>query len=397
MTSDSLSPSRPIVISAGVSQLINWGITFYLPGTFVNAIMRQTGWPSTLIYGGLTLAMLVMAAVSPFTARMFARFGGQRCVIIGTLIVAFGCFLLASACSRTAWLCVWGFIGIGMRLALYDALFAALVGLYGADSRPIISKVALFGGLASVVFWPLGAFLLTYMSWRDVMVVYGLLGMANAGLLLALPNQKISRREKAHAKTEKQKNRLPALLYALFIALMTFVSNGTSTHLPELIAGAGLPVAAGMLWGLGQTGARFLDVLSGSRLMPSSLAVVTALLIPLCFLLALAGPFYPAAIALFALGYGAVNGLMTVVKATLPLQLFSPQLYAGLTGTLFVPAQLLAAASPFVWAWLNTHIGMQGTMWFSLSLGVILAFLALALAKQVRVTQQFSARPSRSV
>lgn len=44
--------------------------------------------------------------------------------------------------------------------------------------------------------------------------------------------------------------------YAIFIALITFISNGTSTHLPEFISHFGLPVAVGMLWGFGQTGAR---------------------------------------------------------------------------------------------------------------------------------------------
>lgn len=396
MTSDSPLPSRLTVTGAGISQLINWGITFYLPGTFVGAIVRQTGWSSMFIYGGLTLAMLVMAVVSPFTPRLFARFGGQRCVIAGTLIVAFGCFVLASGLSRTAWLCSWTIIGIGMRLALYDALFAALVGLYGTGARPMISKVALFGGLASVVFWPLGTFLLTQMSCCQAFVIYGCLGMMNAGLLVLLPNKKIPLRVKARSAREVPKDRLPALLYALFIALMTFVSNGTSTHLPELIANAGMPVTVGMLWGIGQTGARFLDVLSGSRLTPSSLAMATALLIPLCFLLALAGSAYPTAIAGFTLGYGGVNGLMTVVKATLPLQLFSPQQYAGRTGILLIPAQLLAAASPFSWAWLNTRLGIQGTLWVSLILGMIIAFLAVALVKQAQAFRPFFGQPSRS-
>ena len=38
------------------------------------------------------------------------------------------------------------------------------------------------------------------------------------------------------------------LLYASLIALVTFISNGTSTHLPEFIASYGLPVTIGVLW-----------------------------------------------------------------------------------------------------------------------------------------------------
>lgn len=394
MTSDTLPPTRRITACAGLSQLINWGISFYMPGTFVQAIAQQRGWTSSFIYGGLTLAMLIMALISPFTARILARAGGRKTVIIGTLFIACGCFLLALTASKTQWLCAWGVMGIGMRLSLYDALFAVLVDLYGPAARRTISQVALLGGLASVVFWPLGSFMLTHMGWQSALFIYGCVGLGNAGLLLALPQKKCIFPHKPSSPVSPPAQRVPAILYALFIALITFVSNGTSTHLPELIAAAGLPVAVGMLWGIGQVGARLLDVLSGARLTPVQLAGITSMLIPLCFLLALAGSSTSGAIAGFALGYGAVNGLMTVVKAALPLQLFSPGQYAKRIGILLIPAQLLAAVSPFVWAWLNDYAGIEGTLWFSLSLGLIIIFLALALAKWTRSPEPFSDQSS---
>ena len=38
--------------------------------------------------------------------------------------------------------------GVGMRLSLYDALFAAVVNLYGQQARKTISQITLAGGLA---------------------------------------------------------------------------------------------------------------------------------------------------------------------------------------------------------------------------------------------------------
>jgi len=394
MASNYLTPTRRVTTCAGLSQLINWGISFYMPGTFAHAIMLTTGWSPSFIYGGLTLAMLIMAAISPFTARLLALFGGQRLLMTGTLLIACGCFMLSLSTTKIIWIAGWSVIGIGMRLSLYDALFAVLVGLYGPAARRVISQVALFGGLASVVFWPLGTLLLEWMSWHTALCIYGCTGLLNASLLRAIPDRQSPRKTQVHSVSQCTTARLPAILYALFIALMTFISNGTSTHLPELIANFGLPVTVGMLWGMGQTGARLLDVISGQRLTPAHLAVITSLLIPLCFLLALTANYAPVAIAGFALGYGAVNGLMTVVKATLPLQLFNPEQYAERTGLLLIPGQLLAAISPFAWAWLGSHSGVGGTLWFSLSLGVVIAILALALAKCVRLRGQFSERLS---
>lgn len=390
MTSDYLTPTWRVTTCAGLSQLINWGISFYMPGTFAHAIILTTGWSPSFLYGGLTLAMLIMAAISPFTARLLPLLGGQRLVLTGTLLIACGCFMLSLSTTKIIWMTGWSVIGIGMRLSLYDALFAVLVDLYGPAARRVISQVALFGGLASVVFWPLGTLLLEWVSWHTALFIYGCAGLLNAGLLWAIPNRQSPRKIQAYPASLDTSARLPAILYALFIALMTFVSNGTSTHLPELIANFGLPVTVGMLWGVGQTGARLLDVLSGQRLTPARLAVITSLLIPLCFLLALTAKVAPAAIAGFALGYGAVNGLMTVVKATLPLQLFNPEQYAERTGLLLIPGQLLAAVSPFAWAWMGSHAGIEGTLWISLSLGLAIAMLALALAKCVRSRREFS-------
>ncbi|MEB6378667.1 MFS transporter [Leclercia adecarboxylata] len=368
---------RAIPLTTGCNQLINWGISFYMPGTFGRAISADTGWSSPQIFSGLTLAMLVMAALSPFVARFLSRAGGQRVVMTGSLLLAVGCLVMAEAHSLVAWYSAWVLTGIGMRLSLYDALFAALVNLYGQQARRTISRVTLAGGLASVVFWPLGEALLTAMSWREALLIYVLFGLLSAALTLQLPNKTgfTVNKPAAPAAAGDRRN---GWLYAAFIALITFVSNGTSTHLPEFIASVGLPVAVGMLWGVGQTGARFLEVVAGAGLTPLRLTLLTALAMPACFLLGLSSTLFLWSAAGFVLGYGAINGLVTIVKATLPLQLFAPEEYARRTGVLLIPAQLMAAASPLAYAWLNRALGVVGAMW--LSWGVTLAITGLAIA-----------------
>lgn len=383
MNTPANSHSAPgfITLAAGCNQLINWGISFYMPGTFARAIAQETGWTATEIYFGLTLAMLMMATLSPFIARLLARFGGQRIVITGTLAISAGCLLMAYVHSLTGWFAAWLLTGIGMRLALYDALFAALVNLYGQRARLTISRVTLAGGLASALFWPLGAWLLTRMDWRHALLIYALFGLLSALLLWKMPNTKLPLPVRVKKNQQQSKHdRRPALLYASLIALVTFVSNGTSTHLPEFIASVGLPVAVGMLWGIGQTGARFLEVASGYALTPLRLTILTTSLMPLCFAPGLSGAFLSWAAGGFVLGYGAINGLTTVFKATLPLQLFAAADYARLTGILLIPAQLLAAISPFAYAWLNHHFGLRGSLAVSAMLAVMVAALAMAIA-----------------
>lgn len=377
----SLSAPGIVTLAAGGNQFVNWGISFYMPGTFASAIAQETGWAATEIYAGLTIAMLMMAMISPFVARLLACFGGQRVVVTGTLMISAGCLIMAYVHSLPGWFAAWLLTGTGMRLALYDALFAALVNIYGSSARLTISRVTLSGGLASALFWPLGTGLLTQMDWRHALLIYALFGLLSAMLLCKMPNHKLpsARRIIQRQRLSGQDKRL-ALLYASLIALVTFVSNGTSTHLPEFIASFGLPVTVGMLWGIGQTGARFLEVASASALTPLRLTILTTLLMPLCFALGLSGRYLSWAAGGFVLGYGAINGLTTVFKATLPLQLFAAEDYARRTGILLIPAQMLAAVSPFAYAWLNHHLGMLGSLAISAVLALVVAGLAIAIA-----------------
>lgn len=144
--------SRRLALTAGCNQLINWGISFYMPGTFALAIIADRGWTSPQLYLGLTLAMLVMAAVSPFVARLLARFGGQNVVMSGTLLIAVSCAGMAYTQTLPGWYSAWLVTGIGMRLSLYDALFAALVNLYGQQARKTISRITLAGGWRLLFF-----------------------------------------------------------------------------------------------------------------------------------------------------------------------------------------------------------------------------------------------------
>ncbi|PAW18191.1 MFS transporter [Klebsiella pneumoniae] len=378
---------RRLAFTAGGQQLINWGISFYMPGTFAGAIAADKGWSLPQIYLGLTLAMLMMAAVSPFVARLLARFGGRLVVTSGTLLIAASCAMMAWRPSLAGWYGAWLLTGIGMRLSLYDALFAAVVNLYGQQARKTISHITLAGGLASALFWPLGEALLTIMPWQNALRIYALFGLLSAWLSYQLPRQRLSSAAKSPASpATAEGDRRNGARYAIFIALITFISNGTSTHLPEFISHFGLPVAVGVLWGFGQT-APAGGSAGRSRVTSLTLTRFTALAMPLCFLLGLSSTTFAGCAAGFVLGYGAINGLVTIVKATLPLALFSAESYASRTGLLLIPGQLMAAVSPFAYAWLNHRLGIIGGMWVSTGLTLIVAGLALAIVREAGKAQ----------
>lgn len=371
-----------------MTQLINWGITFYMPGVFGTAIMAETGWSPGVTFSGLTVAMLVMGLVSPLIGPVMARTGGRTLMMAGTFAITIGCFLMAFTYSTLAWVAVWILTGAGMRLALYDAAFALLVETAGAEARRAISLVTLLGGLASAAFWPAGAALLHVTDWRHAVFIYGCAGLLSLLFLTAVP---AGRRIKLPvtgrsgpsadetATPEDRKALISGLLYATLIALISFVSTGVSTHFPRILAAYDMPALAGMLWGVGQVGARLLDVASGARISALRLNLITGILLPLCFLTGLAGNINPVATAFFVLGYGAVNGLNTVVKAVLPLVLFNPQQYARKTGVLLSPGFFLAALAPSAYAMLLERCGISGTLLVSAILTLFITAISVVL------------------
>jgi len=77
------------IFCVGMAQLINWGITFYMPGVFGTAIMAETGWSPVVTFSCLTVAMLVMGLVSPLTGYVMARTGGRLMMMAGTVAESF--------------------------------------------------------------------------------------------------------------------------------------------------------------------------------------------------------------------------------------------------------------------------------------------------------------------
>ena len=186
----SVHRSAPAIVCLGLSQLIGWGVTFYLIGALGPAITAGLGWNSAVVYGGFSAAIVTMALVSPIAGLAVDRWGGRRVMPAGAVLSALGCVALASAHALPHYYLAWVVLGAGMRLSLYDAAFASLARAAGPTARRPMSQITLFGGLASTVMWPVGHLLAEWLGWRGAVLAYGALALATAPLFLALPRQR---------------------------------------------------------------------------------------------------------------------------------------------------------------------------------------------------------------
>ena len=383
---------RRTVLCLGLSQLICWGITYYLIGALGELIAADLGWSRSLVYGGFSAALLTMGVSSPLVGRMIDRHGGRRVMVAGSGLIALGCAGLALVQDFWAYYAAWALLGVAMRCTLYDAAFAALARIGGPGARRPIAQITLLGGLASTVFWPIGHVLAEHLGWRGAVFAYAGFALLTVPLHLAIPDARYGDRPagEAPARPHRAQSRPDRLLagglYALVVTLTNVLNSGMSAHMIGILSGLGLAASAavwvGTLRGIGQSSARLCEVFFGGRWHPLTLNLGAALVLPVGFAAGLwSGHALAAAIA-FALLYGAGNGLMTITRGTLPLVLFDHRTYGALVGRLLVPSFLLSAVSPLGYALAIERLGEASALWLSILIAA--TTLAAAIALRVR-------------
>ena len=372
----------------GPSQLVCWGISYYLIGILGEPMAQDLGWSRTVVYGGFSWALLVMGVVSAAVGRAIDRHGGRPVMLVGSLTTGLGCLVLATAHHWGVFFLAWTVLGIAMRLTLYDAAFATLTRILGQEARRPISQITLLGGLASTVFWPLGMLFADWWGWRGTAVAY-----AGIALLVTVPLHWLIPRAPRNASpaeaisaepTRPAPHRFVGLLFAIMVALIGFLASAMSAHMVSLLIGLGLAtsVAVGLaaLRGVGQTSARLAEVLFGARLHPAVLGILAAVCLPLGMVAGGLSAWWTGFGAIFALIYGAGNGLATIVRGALPLFLFGASGYGARVGRLVAPSFVVAAAAPAVLAQaMETGGPMAGILVaLAAALGVLAAMLGLA-------------------
>ncbi len=385
-----VGPWRAVSV-LGVTQIIAWGTIFYSPVLTAPLIVRETGWSLSFVMGGFSLGLLIAGLVSPFVGRSIDRYGGHVVMAVGALVSALGLFALAHARNPAAYLAVWVLLGAGLGASLYDPAFATLGRIFGAAARRPITYLTLAGGFASTAGWPTTHLLIQSVGWRGTYVVYAVLMAAVCAPLyaFALPRSRAS----VDAPVDGIAAQPPALLppHGLAFVLVTaaftayaFVPSALSAHLLAIFGRAGIDAATvvfiGTLFGPAQVAARVTELAFGRNIHPLMVGRAAVALLVLAFaLLALFGISTPLA-AIFAVMFGAANGLVTITRGALPLALFGADGYGRMMGRISGFWLVMQSAAPLVMAF----VAERASDATALALAAGFAVVALACFAMIR-------------
>src|SRR6476646_1267426 len=372
----------PIILALGTTQTLAWASSYYLPAILADPIARDLGFSPNWIFAAFSASLVISAMLGPRVGRQIDLVGGRSVLSISNLTFAAGLTLLGLSYSIPVLVIAWLLLGVGMGFGLYDAAFGALGRIYGDAARRSITGITLIAGFASTVGWPLSAWGLETIGWRNTCFAWAaahiLIGLPLNWLML--PAVKGAKAAVAAAvKPHIPIDRTMIILAFVFAAAWT-VTGAMAAHLPRIMeaAGATTPQAvfAGALIGPAQVAARIFEASFLSRYHPLVSGRLACLTHPIgAAILGLVGG---GAASVFAVFHGTGNGILTIARGTLPLAIFGPENYGYRLGIIGAPARMAQAAAPLAFGLLIERMGSRILIVSSvLSLAALLALFLL--------------------
>lgn len=368
----------PLILALGTTQTLAWASSMYLPAILADPMARDLGVSANWVFAAFSASLVLSALLGPRIGRQIDLVGGRSVLSISNLVLAAGLVLLGFATSIPVLVMAWLVLGVGMGAGLYDAAFAALGRIYGDTARRSITGITLIAGFASTVGWPLSAWGLETIGWRNTCFAW-----AAAHILIGLPLNWLMLPAVKGAKAAVAAAVKPQIAIDRTMVVLAFVfaaswavTGAMAAHLPRILEAAGATtsqaVFAGALIGPAQVAARIFEARFLSRFHPLVSTRLACITHPIgAAVLALAGG---GAASLFAIFHGTGNGILTIARGTLPLAIFGPKDYGYRLGIIGAPARMAQAAAPLLFGLLIDTMGSRVLIVSSaLSLAALLA------------------------
>lgn len=342
------------------TQIASWGSIYYAFAILSSDIGRDLDLPAEVVFGGYSWSLLIAGLLAAPVGALLDKTGGRFIMGAGSVFAASGLALLGMADSIIVYLLAWTVMGAAMALVLYEAAFATLTRAAPLAARRSISILTLFGGLASTLFWPLTMELNSTVGWRNTCLIYAALHVLVCAPLHALLPARTPAATATVATgpgyTLGEAMRHPAFwrLAAAFAA-NSFVFSALTVHLIALLQklghAPGTAVLFAALIGPMQLAGRLGELAFTGKASPQAigLSIFAAVPVALAMLVMLGNHAWAA--AGFCLLYGLSNGVMTIVRGTLPAAMFGTGHYGAIAGALAGPSLVFKAAGPLVIAW----------------------------------------------
>jgi len=397
----STAARRRFIAGLGIGQIVSWGSFYYAFPLIAPPMGQELGLSKPELYGAATFGLVIGSLANYPIGSAIDRGQGRKLMAAGSVMG--GLLMFGWAAITNLWSLYLLFAGIGLvqAMTLYEPAFAIVARRYGENSRGGITALTLWGGFASTVFVPLTQWLLDVLTWREALIA---LGAINLVLCVALHLAVIDPRADAPAPTLARggggsrglsgreavrwalgKPAFWALLVSFTLYYGTF--SAMTYHLYPLLLEHGFDTTAVVggiaIIGPAQVAGRIAIWAFARNRSVRTIGLATTTLFPIGLLL-LFLPAEFAALAVFAVVYGAANGVMTIVRGIAVPEMITRDAYGALNGFLVAPGTAARALGPVAGALLWAAGGTYDLFLIVAILCSMLVALSFSVASAIK-------------
>jgi MFS family permease len=340
-----------LVLTLGFTETVSWGVLYYAFGVFVEPMEAELGWSRAQMTGAFSLALIVLAFAGVAAGQWLDRRGPRLLMTAGSVLGVALVLVWSQVRDLTSFYALWIAMGVCWSATLYSPAFATVTAWFRERRTEALTVVTLMAGLASTIFLPVTAWLVSALGWRSAL-------FALAGILAVttiLPHALVLRRAPVHEEQHEaslslgEALRHPSFRWLALGFLCYALANGVNVHLVPYLSGRGFTLGAaatiaGLVGATQVVGRIFLAPLE-RRASPSAIVAGVYGLQPmaLAILLLVAGPI---GVFAFVALYGAGRGADTLVRNTAVARMYGPRRFASIQGVLGLFITLGLAAGP---------------------------------------------------
>jgi hypothetical protein len=173
-------PGWRMVRALAVTETISYGVLYYSFAAFLLPMQHSLGYSQTTLAGAFSLSVLVTGAGAIPAGAWLDCCGARALMTAGSLLGA-GCVLVWARAGDVPGLYL-AFAGIGLAGAavLYEPAFATVNAWFDARRQQALLTVTMVAGLASAIFLPASALLISRLGWRQALLILAAVQAATA-------------------------------------------------------------------------------------------------------------------------------------------------------------------------------------------------------------------------
>ncbi|KKA08985.1 membrane protein [Pseudomonas ogarae] len=177
---------KTVLACTFILAMIGWGVGFYGPPIYMQAVMERTGWPIAQVSAAVTLHFLSGTIVIANLPRLYARFGIPTITLLGSIVLGIGVNIWAQANQLGVLYAGAVCSGIGW-VTLGAAAVNTLIAPWYVKERPkALGKAYNGASLGGVIFSPLWVLLIERFGFTTAALVISVVAVLLIGVFAFL-------------------------------------------------------------------------------------------------------------------------------------------------------------------------------------------------------------------